>query len=417
MKGSINGEMKIRKQKTQNTETNDFSTTMPRFSKSNRVVKQSKYDGKWIQMALIVFLIVVGTLSFTMSGINLFSASEIKSSKKLAFLFLTQHSVIREDIWSKFFDGIDSNLYNIYCYPKYLDKVRGRHNITDARSIISRKNIIPKRIIMNRGDMSKVDITNELLKYSYFNDPNNVKFIILSDSHIPIYNFSYIYNLLILNENNNFDDDHDDDISWMMDLKEDMEINIGSSQIYQDLLLSRWQQLDISQSDMESKHFISLSQWKQVSNFMILNRYSVKVIVNYLESIKSNSNSNKFNLINFDTAFENVFAAHQHYHVTLLQYLRPNFVEDGNVQFKHFVCQSFIPRKKGKNSNNQEQESVESLLSYKPRAELIQTVTGSIVRQWRQNGCIFASRIGKSAYVENTDFVVTGKGKINDTVA
>ena len=40
--------------------------------------------------------------------------------KKIAFLFLVREMrVVKDKIWSKFFDNVDTSLYNIYCHSKY----------------------------------------------------------------------------------------------------------------------------------------------------------------------------------------------------------------------------------------------------------------------------------------------------------
>ena len=112
------------------------------------------------------------------------------NTDKIAFLFLTYNNLKRSDIWNKFFD-IDnssntnkySNKYNIYLHAKEPDK------ITD---IILRGKQIPEHIETCWGCSNLVE-ANILMMKEALKDSMNTKFILVSDSCIPIVSFNTFY--------------------------------------------------------------------------------------------------------------------------------------------------------------------------------------------------------------------------------
>lgn len=100
---------------------------------------------------------------------------------KLAFLFLTRGNLNKMSLWRNFFKGVDKNLYNIYVHPKTnnIDKFLYPH-------------IIPECIETQWGNISLVKATILLLKEALKDDKNR-KFILLSESCIPIRSFKNIY--------------------------------------------------------------------------------------------------------------------------------------------------------------------------------------------------------------------------------
>lgn len=98
--------------------------------------------------------------------------------KKIAFLFLTLDNPNFPKIWNEYFKG-NEDKYTIYIHPKYPEKVRWNKD----------------RIIKNLQETSWGFITRsyiELLKEAY-KDPDNYKFITLSESCIPIQSFYAFY--------------------------------------------------------------------------------------------------------------------------------------------------------------------------------------------------------------------------------
>lgn len=98
---------------------------------------------------------------------------------KIAFLFLLIDNPYFPDIWDKYFDNNDDK-YNIYIHPKYPEKHTWR----------------PQNIIKNIQDTAWGFVTRayiELLSDAYRNK-ENVKFILVSESCLPIRLFNIFYN-------------------------------------------------------------------------------------------------------------------------------------------------------------------------------------------------------------------------------
>jgi len=98
--------------------------------------------------------------------------------KKIAFLFLTLDNPNFPKIWTEYFKG-NEDKYSIYIHAKYPEKVRWYKN----------------RVIKNLKETSWGFITRayiELLKEAY-KDPDNYKFLTLSESCIPIQSFDAFY--------------------------------------------------------------------------------------------------------------------------------------------------------------------------------------------------------------------------------
>lgn len=101
-------------------------------------------------------------------------------SGKIAFLFLTIQNHNCPKIWSCFFKGIPTNLYSIYCHPK-----------KPPTQPFLRNNVIRTLIPTKWGDISLVKATLLLLREA-LTDNLNQHFILLSDSCIPIIDFSFL---------------------------------------------------------------------------------------------------------------------------------------------------------------------------------------------------------------------------------
>ena len=99
--------------------------------------------------------------------------------KKIAFLFLTLDNPNFTKIWDSYFRG-HKDKYNIYIHPKYPEKVTWK-----------RSHIIKNLKETGWGFITRAYI--ELLKEAY-KDPDNVKFVTISESCIPIKSFDTFYN-------------------------------------------------------------------------------------------------------------------------------------------------------------------------------------------------------------------------------
>lgn len=110
--------------------------------------------------------------------------------KKIAFLFLTIDNIHFPKLWEDFFDDNWENI-NIYCHPK------NPENVTVPWL---RNNIIPNLVDTGWGYI--VNAYRELLKCAIKNK-DNIKFITISESCVPIVRFHDLYKNLLMMENIN----------------------------------------------------------------------------------------------------------------------------------------------------------------------------------------------------------------------
>lgn len=105
---------------------------------------------------------------------------------KTAFLALTYKSFQKEDLMKRFFNEKDSHLYNLYIHPK--------EDITD--NYFSKYCIDASlRIKTEWGYYSLVQAACILLEEA-LKDPLNERFILISDSHLPLYNMKDMTDIL-----------------------------------------------------------------------------------------------------------------------------------------------------------------------------------------------------------------------------
>lgn len=90
----------------------------------------------------------------------------------------------KSELWDKFFNQDTGNRHTVHVHAK---------NRTSLQ-----KHIIEEHIPSAWGTYSLVEIQNILLQHGY-NDPKNYKFILLSESHIPVHSFDYVYKKLTEN--------------------------------------------------------------------------------------------------------------------------------------------------------------------------------------------------------------------------
>ncbi|PIA63614.1 hypothetical protein AQUCO_00201154v1 [Aquilegia coerulea] len=117
------------------------------------------------------------------------SAVEYKSDMppKIAFIFLVRGGLPLGPIWEKFFKGHD-NLYSIYLHSSH-----GHTEVSNSSVFYQR--MIPSKVV-EWGKASMIDAERRLLANALL-DFSNQRFILLSETCIPLFNFTTIYNYLI----------------------------------------------------------------------------------------------------------------------------------------------------------------------------------------------------------------------------
>ncbi|KAL3510743.1 hypothetical protein ACH5RR_030144 [Cinchona calisaya] len=119
---------------------------------------------------------------------------------KIAFMFLTRGSLPLAPLWEMFFKG-HQGFFSIYLHtsPEFSHE-------PPQSSIFYKRRIPSKHVQWGRVTMIDAErclLANALLDYS------NERFILLSETCIPIFNFTTIYNYLI-NSNQSFLSTFDD---------------------------------------------------------------------------------------------------------------------------------------------------------------------------------------------------------------
>lgn len=111
-----------------------------------------------------------------------------KRKPKVAFMFLTRGPLPLAPIWEKFFKGHEG-LYSVYVHtlPDYKDGF-------PSTSVFYRRQI-PSQVA-EWGKMSMCDAERRLLANALL-DLSNERFVLLSESCIPLYNFVIVYQYLV----------------------------------------------------------------------------------------------------------------------------------------------------------------------------------------------------------------------------
>lgn len=107
---------------------------------------------------------------------------------KVAFMFLTRGPLPLAPLWERFFQGHEDH-YSIYVHtlPDYTLNV-SRYSVFYGRQIPSK--------VVKWGSVSLVDAERRLLANALL-DFSNQRFVLLSESCIPIFNFPQVYRYLI----------------------------------------------------------------------------------------------------------------------------------------------------------------------------------------------------------------------------
>lgn len=184
--------------------------------------------------------------------------------KKIAFLFLIYDIINQEELWFKWLENVDKNKYSIYIHYKFDKPLKFFNNYKLLNCIET-----------EYCKTSIVQAHNILIKEA-LKDETNYKFINLSQACIPLKNFNYIYDKLIMDNSGYF--------------------NITSGNNSSDELFPRCNEL----LNYFDKSIISKS-----SNWFILNRELSAMIID-----------NENNYLKY---FENIYCPEEHYFITMVK--------------------------------------------------------------------------------------------------
>ncbi|XP_047306186.1 glycosyltransferase BC10-like [Impatiens glandulifera] len=118
--------------------------------------------------------------------------NDFERNSKIAFLFLVRENIPLDFVWHVFFKNGDQLDFSIYIHSK----PGFEFNKRTTRSSFFYGRQIRHSIKVNWGEPTMIQAERLLLEEA-LNDPTNQRFILLSDSCVPLYNFTHIYNYLM----------------------------------------------------------------------------------------------------------------------------------------------------------------------------------------------------------------------------
>ena len=135
---------------------------------------------------------------------------------KIAFLFLTIGDVHQPEVWSRYFEGFKGK-YSVYSHPKFPEKVQTTW-LKDA--------LIPERVETGWGYITRA---YECLLKEAMKDTENIKFVTISESCIPLKPFQPFYEYL------KKDDERESYVKFMRISQYDRQARIESQPNFQNI--------------------------------------------------------------------------------------------------------------------------------------------------------------------------------------
>ncbi|KAI4298733.1 hypothetical protein L6164_032256 [Bauhinia variegata] len=120
------------------------------------------------------------------------SSHSYKGPAKIAFLFLVRRNLPLDFLWATFFENADAANFSIYIHsaPGFVfDETTTKSHFFYGRQL-------NKSVQVSWGESSMIEAEKLLLKVA-LEDPANQRFVLLSDSCVPLYNFTYMYNYIM----------------------------------------------------------------------------------------------------------------------------------------------------------------------------------------------------------------------------
>ncbi|CAI9086824.1 OLC1v1020741C2 [Oldenlandia corymbosa var. corymbosa] len=120
------------------------------------------------------------------------SYAGFKGNSKIAFLFLARKNLPLDFLWGSFFEDADVANFSIYVHSE--PGFAFDESTTKSAFFYDRQ--LRNSIKVAWGESSMIE-AERLLFEAALQDPANQRFILLSESCVPLYNFSYVYNYLL----------------------------------------------------------------------------------------------------------------------------------------------------------------------------------------------------------------------------
>ncbi|KAM7270666.1 hypothetical protein ACFE04_029880 [Oxalis oulophora] len=120
---------------------------------------------------------------------------------KIAFLFLARRDLPLDFLWTAFFHNADVTRFSVYIHSSSLGFVFNQ-STTSSPFFYNRQLSNTIKVVWGESSMIAAE---RLLFDAALKDTSNQRFVLLSDSCVPLYNFTYIYNYLMSSPNSFID--------------------------------------------------------------------------------------------------------------------------------------------------------------------------------------------------------------------
>ncbi|KAK1302791.1 hypothetical protein QJS10_CPB12g00690 [Acorus calamus] len=146
-----------------------------------------------LSIIISIFSIIwIQSQTSSTSPLQKYSPTPFSGNPKIAFLFLAKSNLPLDFLWDTFFQNGDGSNFSIHIHSRpgfVFDESTTRSAFFYGRQL--RKTV---QVVWGESSMIQAE---RLLLEAALEDPANQRFILLSESCVPLYNFSYIYNYVM----------------------------------------------------------------------------------------------------------------------------------------------------------------------------------------------------------------------------
>ncbi|XP_052197569.1 glycosyltransferase BC10 [Diospyros lotus] len=175
-----------------------FGDTPNRWNSMKRRVNPQKFQHRWKRKLFLLLLMGFCCASLVLletehTRIRMFAllSPPLVQKPKIAFLFIARNRLPLDMVWDAFFQGDRENKFSVFVHsrPGFL------LNKATTRSAYFLDRQVNDSIQVDWGGATMILAERILLKHALL-DPFNERFVFLSDSCMPLYNFSYTYDYI-----------------------------------------------------------------------------------------------------------------------------------------------------------------------------------------------------------------------------
>ena len=308
-----------------------------------------------VLIALIVLIIIYRI--YNLSSIKSLTETFNTNESKIAFIFLTYNNLKRPDIWNRFLDIKDDNdninnskyinKFTIYNHAKEPEK------ITD---ILLKNKHIPEHIDTCWGCFASVEANILLLKEA-LKDPLNKKFILISESCIPIVSFDTLYLELMKDDKSRF--------------------------IFWDTNNTEYRYNDLIEPEFPINEFI-----KHNGQGLIFNRLHSNLLVN--------------SLIKYKNKWQNVGCVDEHYFGNILKLLDKNFDLNNNNKKSMFNNwhKGDLDINNMCNNENNDCSICNEPQNHTPHSAIFKNISNKSIDEIRQKDFLFIRKVDDTTKVD-----------------